>query len=72
VRFVRRAGNAKAIVDSSAGIDLLALRALSSQKLSTLSGIDEDAMAAWRRGDEKVMRQLAQLELRSSGVRLAE
>lgn len=72
VNFVRKAGNAKAIVASSAGIDLLALRALSSQKLSRLAEIDEDAMAAWRRGDEKVMRELAQLELRSSGVRLAE
>jgi hypothetical protein len=29
-------------------------------------------MAAWRRGDETVMRQLAALELRASGIRLAE
>ncbi len=33
---------------------------------------DPDAMAAWRRGDEGVMRALAQLELKSSGVRLRE
>jgi hypothetical protein len=72
VNFARRAGNAKAIVESSAGIDLLALRALSNQKLANLAKIDEDAMAAWRRGDENVLRQLAQLELRSSGIRLAE
>jgi hypothetical protein len=72
IRFVRKAGNAKAIVESSAGIDLLALRALSNQKLATLAKVDEDAMAAWRRGDERVMRQLAALELRASGVRLAE
>jgi hypothetical protein len=72
VRFVRKAGNAKAIVESSAGIDLLALRALSNQKLATLAKIDEDAMAAWRRGDEKVMRELAALELRASGLRLAD
>lgn len=72
VRFIRRAGNAKATVESSAGIDLLALRALATQRIAVLSTIDEDAMAAWRRGDETVMRKLAQLELKSSGVRLAD
>ncbi|MCU1578632.1 MAG: hypothetical protein JWP19_836 [Rhodoglobus sp.] len=72
MRFVRRAGNAQAIVDTSAGIDLLALRALATQKVSALTKIDLEPMAAWRRGDETVMRQLAQLELRSSGVRLRD
>lgn len=70
IRFVRKAGRAKAIVASGAGIDLLALRALATQKVSALSAVDPDAMAAWRRGDETVMRALAQLELKSSGVRL--
>jgi hypothetical protein len=72
IRFVRKAGRAKAIVKSGAGIDLLALRALANQKISALSRVDVDAMAAWRRGDETVMRALAQLELKSSGVRLRE
>jgi hypothetical protein len=71
-RFVRKAGQAKAAVKSGAGIDLLALRALATHEISTLSKIDPDAMAAWRRGDEGVMRALAQLELKSSGVRLRE
>ena len=70
IRFVRKAGRAKAIVKSGAGIDLLALRALATQKISALATVDPDAMAAWRRGDETVMRALAQLELKSSGVRL--
>lgn len=72
IRFARKAGQAKAAVRSGAGIDLLALRALATQELSTLSTVDPDAMAAWRRGDEGVMRALAQLELKSSGVRLRE
>lgn len=72
VRFVRRAGRASAIVKSGAGIDLLALRALATQKISALSAVDPDAMAAWRRGDDAVMRKLAQLELKSSGVRLQD
>ncbi len=72
IRFVRRAARAKAIVDTGAGIDLLALRALASQKMSALAAVDVDPMAAWRRGDESVMRALAALELKSSGVRLKD
>ena len=72
IRFARRAGRARAIVNTGDGIDLLALRALASQKISALRRVDENAMAAWRRGDETVLRKLAQLELRSSGVRLRD
>lgn len=72
IRFVRRAARAKAIVETGAGIDLLALRALASQKMSALATVDVDPMAAWRRGDESVMRALAALELKSSGVRLKD
>ena len=72
IRFARRAGRAQAIVNTGAGIDLLALRALASQKISALTRVDAEPMAAWRRGDETVMRQLAQLELRASGVRLRD
>lgn len=70
LRFARRASRAQAIVSTGAGIDLLALRALSSQSIVAIRSVDEDAMAAWRRGDDAVMRKLAALELRSSGVRL--
>lgn len=72
IRFARRAGRAQAIVNTGGGIDLLALRALATQKVSALTRVDAEPMAAWRRGDETVMRRLAQLELRSSGVRLRE
>jgi len=70
IRFVRRAGHATALVNSGVGIDLLALRALANQKVTTIAAVDTDAMAAWRRGDDSVMRKLAALELESSGVRL--
>ncbi|MFC5931089.1 hypothetical protein D6T64_13770 [Cryobacterium melibiosiphilum] len=72
IRFARKSGQLKAAVRAGVGVDLLALRALATQKVSTLSTIDPDAMAAWRRGDPGVMRALAQLELKSSGVRLRE
>ncbi|MFG6445848.1 hypothetical protein ACFXQA_11325 [Microbacterium sp. P07] len=70
IRFARRAGRAKALVRAGAGIDLLALRALTNQKLTTIAKVDADAMGAWRRSDDTVMRRLAAIELESSGVRL--
>lgn len=72
VRFIRRATRAQAMVRAGAGIDLLALRALATQKLSTLAAVDHDAMAAWRRGDDVVMRKLAAIELQASGIRLQD
>lgn len=70
VLFIRRAGRTKAAVTADAGLDLLALRALATQKLSAIAQIDADALGAWRRGDPEVVRRLAQLELKSSGVKL--
>ena len=70
VRFALKAGATAAQVKAGASLDLLALRALSSQKLSTVLQVDADPLAAWRRGDPAVVRALAQLELEASGVRL--
>lgn len=72
VRFARRAGRAQKLVQGGAGVDLLALRALATQNVATLAAVDPDAMAAWRRGDDAVMRKLAALELKSSGVRMSD
>ncbi len=54
------------------GLELLALRALATQKLAAITAVDADALAGWRRGDPDIVRRLAQLELRSSGVRLRD
>jgi hypothetical protein len=72
IRFIRKSSRARAIVKAEAGIDLLALRALATQKISALTAVSPDAMAAWRRGDEAVMRSLAQQELKSAGVRMRD
>ena len=72
IRFARKSANARAMMNVSAGIDLLALRALANQKISELSAVSPNAMEAWRRGDESVMRALARLELTSAGVKLSE
>jgi hypothetical protein len=70
IRFARDARRAQKVLSTEAGIDLLALRALATQNVSALATVDANPMAAWRRGDEAVMRALAALELRSAGVRL--
>ena len=70
IRFVRRARTATSMLKQGASIDLLALRALANQRMTALAAIDEDVAGAWRRSDPDVLRSLANLELRSSGVRL--
>lgn len=72
LRFARKAAHASALVQAEAGVDLLALRALATQKIAALTKVSPDAAAAWRRGDQTVLRALAQLELKSSGVRMRD
>ncbi|RZU77556.1 hypothetical protein EV384_6286 [Micromonospora kangleipakensis] len=69
VRWMRRAGAAKALAAAPAGRDLLALRALAGQPLGRLTRIAPDVAEAWRRGDDATVDALAALELRSLGLR---
>lgn len=71
LRFIKRASRTKALLRSGPDTtDLLALRALTNQKVAVIAKVAPDALSAWRRGDPEVMRQLADLELRSLGIRL--
>jgi hypothetical protein len=69
VAFIRRATAARELAHANDDLDLFALRALARQPLTTLVRIDPDPAAAWRRGDARVTRALAELELRSEGLR---
>ncbi|MEW1953495.1 hypothetical protein [Terrabacter sp. NPDC080008] len=69
VSFVRRASAAQRFLDSSADLDLFALRAMSRQPLTVLARVSDDPAGAWRRGDTAVIRELATLELRDEGLR---
>ncbi|MGI5214421.1 hypothetical protein [Plantactinospora sp. CA-290183] len=69
VRWMRRAGAARALRAAPAGRDLLALRALASQPLPKLTRIHPDVAQAWRRGDDATVDALAALELRALGLR---
>ena len=69
VRFVRRATAGQRFLDATADLDLFALRAMAHQPLHVLARVTEDPAGAWRRGDAGVVRRLAELELRDSGLR---
>lgn len=68
VRFVRRAGAGRRFLDSSADLDLFALRALANQPLHVLARISDDPARAWRTQDAEVVRRLAAVELRDVGL----
>ena len=68
VRFYRQARASQAFLDSSADLDLFALRAMASQPMHVLAGISRDPVGAWRAGDRAVINRLAEVELRRSGL----
>ncbi|MGG5257048.1 hypothetical protein [Phycicoccus avicenniae] len=69
LRFARRATAAQRFVDGAPDLDLFALRAMANQPMTRLARISDDPAGAWRRGDPEVVRALAILELKESGLR---
>jgi len=69
IRFARRARAAQKFIDSDADLDLFALRAMANQPMHKLAKISDDPVAAWRGGDTAVIARLADLELRSTGLK---
>jgi hypothetical protein len=69
IRFARRAKAAQRFIDNAADLDLFALRAMANQPMQRLAKVSDDPVAAWRDGDSAVIARLADLELRSSGLR---
>lgn len=69
-RFHRTSSAARRFIDSDADVDLFALRAMANQPMSELGRISDDPVGDWRAGDTRVVRALADLELRRSGLRL--
>ena len=70
VRFYRQARASQEFLDSSADLDLFALRAMASQPLYVIAGVSDDPVRAWREGDRQVIDALAAIELRRNGLRL--
>jgi hypothetical protein len=69
IAFIRRATAARKLVDANEDLDLFALRAMARQPLHVLARISDDPAGAWRRGDQRIISELAALELRSEGLR---
>lgn len=72
VRFARRAAETRALLRLADGEQLLALRALDDARARELSAVSPAAVTGWRAGDAGVIRGLAALEARRTGVRLPE
>jgi hypothetical protein len=68
-RFVRRATAGQRFIDAAPDLDLFALRALANQPMHVLARVHDDPAGAWRQRDPAVTRRLAELELRSDGLR---
>ncbi|NUR07136.1 MAG: hypothetical protein HOQ45_09005 [Nocardioidaceae bacterium] len=68
VRFVREASAGQRFIDESADLDLFALRAMANQPMHRLARVSPDPVRDWRAGDPDVVRALALLELRDSGL----
>jgi hypothetical protein len=69
VRFYRQARASQVFLDSTADLDLFALRAMASQPLYVLAAVSDDPVGAWRDGDRRVIDELAAIELRRNGLR---
>jgi hypothetical protein len=67
-RFVREASAGQRFIDASADLDLFALRAMSRQPMHRIARISPDPVRAWRDGDADVVRALALLELKDTGL----
>ena len=70
LRFHRTNSAARRFLDSPADLDLFALRAMSNQPLHILGRVSDDPVGAWRQGDRAIINQLAEMELRRSGLKI--
>lgn len=68
MRFFRRKWTTVTLAATPAGVQLLALRALTNRPLRRLARVDADPVGAWRREDAMAIHGLAALELRAAGI----
>jgi hypothetical protein len=68
-RFIREATAGARFIDAADDLDLFALRALANQPMRVLATVSDDPAGDWRRKDPLVVTRLAELELKSVGLR---
>jgi hypothetical protein len=71
VRFVREATAGRQFIDAEADLELFALRAITHQPMHVLARVTDDPVGALRDGDRAVIARLADLQLRTHGLRPA-
>ena len=69
IRFMVRASAARRLLQIPGGVEVLAIRALSTARPAELLSISSDPVAGWRRGDREVVSALADMTLKRAGVR---
>ena len=69
IRFVVRANEAKRLLATPGGADLLALRALTTLNMTELARVSEAPASEWRAGNSATVARLAQLQLAELGLR---
>jgi hypothetical protein len=67
--FARQGAHAARLRDADVGLDVLALRALARQPLSSVARLGPDVLNGWRAGDARATEAIAALELRRLGLR---
>lgn len=68
LRFFLRKRTLVGLASTSAGVQLLALRALANRPLRRLASVSTDPVGAWRSEDPAAIYGLAALELRAAGI----
>lgn len=69
VRFVRAATAGQRFIDSDADLELFALRAVTHQPMHVLARVTDDPVGALRNSDRATILRLAELQLRSHGLK---
>lgn len=72
IRRARASAAARRYIDDLADLDLFALRAMANAPMAQLARISADPVRAWRDGDATVIREMANLELKRTGIAVVE
>ena len=70
ISFTYQSSRANRLLAADGAVELFALRAMANAPLSQLERVTSNPIHAWQTGDEAVMRQLADIELRRVGLSL--
>ncbi|NJC23168.1 hypothetical protein BJ994_002244 [Arthrobacter pigmenti] len=68
-KFIRQSSRVRSLMNSPAGREILAFRALNNARPAELLGLSDDPVGNWRRGDPATVSALSQLAAQRAGVK---